>query len=76
MQAVIQEADLRNVLGDNVERLRKSLDLTQEALAKAVGLHRVALNRIEQGRATPKAHIVYRLADALGVTADSLRQIS
>lgn len=76
MEDVIATDELRKNLGANVIRLRRARGLTQEQLAKEVELSRVQLNRIENGHNSPSAEILYALADALGVTADALRQIS
>lgn len=75
MEAVIAQEELRPVIGGNVVRLRKAKGLSQEALAQQLGISRVFLNRIENGRSSPGAEVLYGLADALGVTTDNLRQV-
>jgi transcriptional regulator with XRE-family HTH domain len=50
---------------------RKHRALTQEELAVRVGIHRVALARIEAG-AEPKAGTFLALASALGTTCEGL----
>lgn len=72
---MIDQADLRPVLGSNVTRLRKARSLSQDELAEKLGISRVFLNRIENGRSSPGAEVLYSLADVLGVSADNLRQI-
>jgi len=72
---VIDQADLRPVLGSNIARLRRAKDLSQEELAGRLGISRVFLNRIENAGASPGAEVLYSLADALGVTTDNLRQV-
>jgi mRNA interferase RelE/StbE len=46
--------------------------MTQEELAKASGVHRVTIARIETGEVSPMAETLKRLADALGVLVDDL----
>lgn len=75
MDDVIDQADLRPVLASNVARLRKSLGLTQVALAEKIGISEVMLNRIEKAKSSPGSEVLFSLADALGVSADNLRQV-
>lgn len=70
-----KSTELRRVIGENVRRLRKFRDLTQEQLAEKVGISAVFMNRIEQGYNTPSSEVLFGLADALGVKADELRQM-
>ncbi|HZN32445.1 MAG TPA: helix-turn-helix transcriptional regulator [Pirellulaceae bacterium] len=72
---MIAQEELRPVIGGNVERLRKAKGMSQEELAEAVGISRVFLNRIENGKSSPGAEVLYGLADVLKVTADNLRQL-
>jgi transcriptional regulator with XRE-family HTH domain len=75
MEAVITQEDLRPVLASNITRLRRQRGLTQEQLAQRIGVSRVMLNRIEAEKSSPGAELLFSLADALGVTADNLRQV-
>jgi len=67
---------LKRSLACNVSRLRKAKGLSQEQLADMVGVSRVHLARIETGVYIPKADLLYSLADILGVTTDTLRQVA
>lgn len=73
---MIDETELKRVMGDNVRRLRKAKGLTQEQLAEAAHISAVHLNRIEGGKASLSVAVAYALADALSTSADSLRQFS
>ena len=53
---------------------RQAQGMTQEQLAKASGVHRVTIARIETGEVSPKAETLKRLADALGVLVDDLME--
>ena len=55
-----------------MKQLRERLDLTQEALAKRVGVHRVTLTNIESGEASPTLAVVERLARVFRVKLDEL----
>lgn len=58
---------LRNVVAENVRRLRKSSGLSQEAFADVCGLHRTYVGAIERAERNVSLDNILRLADALGV---------
>lgn len=62
----------RQTVGGRVRRFRESSGLTQEALAKAAGIGRVTLVRLENGEQSPKFKTLNAVAHALGVTAQDL----
>ena len=72
---MIETDDLRKTLAGNVLRLRKDRGMSQRQLADRLGISLVHLNRIENAHHSPKAELLYSLADALEVTTDQLRQI-
>ena len=72
---MISETDLRPIIAANIARLRAANEWSQDELASVVGVSRVQINRIERGKSTPSTELLYSLADALGVSADSLRQV-
>ena len=51
---------------------REHRGLSQSALARASGVHRVQVADIEAGRKTGSVQTLRKLADALGVTVDDL----
>lgn len=55
--------------GQNVRRHRQrvGVKLSQESLAKRVGLSRTSVTNIEKGRQQLPLHMLYSFADALGV---------
>ena len=55
-----------------VKRWRMRRQLTQQALADKVGIHRVYLARLEAGTRTPSLRTLKRLAKALKVTMADL----
>lgn len=58
-----------NELGLNLMRLRKLNGLTQQALAEAAGISRVAYRNLEKGTAAPREGTLQALAAALKVSA-------
>ncbi|QSY56863.1 helix-turn-helix transcriptional regulator [Bifidobacterium imperatoris] len=54
-------------VGRRVQMLRKSRGLSQEQLAEQLGMDRVSIGYIEQGRRSPKLSTLYALAGTLGV---------
>lgn len=54
-------------VGARVRELRRERGLTQKQLSDAAGLHRVNLNKFENGRADVGVSRVRALAQALGV---------
>lgn len=58
-------------LGQNIARLRKERNLTQEQLGQALGVSGQAVSKWENGGA-PDAEMLPSIADRLGVTVDAL----
>lgn len=59
-------------MSNNIRKLRRSLDLSQEELAKKAGISRVYISNLERGEQNPSINLSLRLAKALGVTAEQL----
>ncbi|WP_422446022.1 helix-turn-helix domain-containing protein [Thermoanaerobacterium sp. DL9XJH110] len=59
-------------IGDKIRRLREQKGLTQKQLAELIGTTEASLSRYENNLREPKAEIISRLANALGVSADYL----
>ena len=62
----------KRVVGDNIRRLRREQDLTQEALAHRCGVHPVELARAERGVRDMRVSTVAKIAHGLGVPASDL----
>jgi transcriptional regulator with XRE-family HTH domain len=62
----------RQILAANLRRLRKDIDLSQEALADRAGLHRTFVGSVERAERNISLDNVERLAKALGVTMSQL----
>jgi transcriptional regulator with XRE-family HTH domain len=62
-----------NTLGGNIRRFREALDMTQEALALAVGRKsKTAVCNWERGETSPPSGLVPTIAEKLGVTVAEL----
>lgn len=59
-------------IGGNIRRLRRERGMTQQELAKAVGVSQASLANWEVGKTRPRSGSVERLADALGVAMRDL----
>jgi transcriptional regulator with XRE-family HTH domain len=62
-------------LGRWLKRRRKSLSLTQHALAERVGCAPSMLQKIEQGTRRPSGDLAERLVDTVGVTPQERAQV-
>lgn len=65
-------AKLPKVLGKRITRKRKALALTQEELAEKVGISRVYMGYIEQGRNIPTLETLQKIARVLKTSLSSL----
>ncbi|MGV9798793.1 helix-turn-helix domain-containing protein [Mycobacterium sp. NPDC003449] len=59
-------------VGARIRAARQDREVTQTALAKAIGMQRPDLSTIESGRQNVTLSTLYRIADHLGVPAGSL----
>lgn len=60
-----------SILGQQIQKLRKSLGMTQKELGKAIGVSTQAVSQWECG-GTPDVALLPVIADTLGVTVDTL----
>jgi transcriptional regulator with XRE-family HTH domain len=64
--------DIAAQFGDNLARLRKAADLSQEELAVRASLHRTEISQGERGLRLPRIDTLVKLAGSLEVTHDEL----
>lgn len=62
----------RHTLGQRIRRLRNAAGLSQDALARAAGIGRVTLVRLEKGEQTSRYKTLGAIAKALGVDVSEL----
>jgi transcriptional regulator with XRE-family HTH domain len=55
---------------ERLRELRKSLNVSQDKLAKLLGISQSAVNRYEQGQAEPPQKVLLRYADYFDVSMD------
>jgi transcriptional regulator with XRE-family HTH domain len=58
---------------DRLKELREQAGLSQPQLAAASGLPVGSIRQYEQGRRDPLWQVLFKLADALGVSAEAFR---
>lgn len=63
-------------IGQKIQVLRKQKGQTQRELAEQLDITRVYMGYIEQGRESPSLHLMFRLADILGVKLNVLLDLS
>lgn len=64
--------DLVRVVATNLHALRTSRGLSLEGLAKLSGVSRAMLGQIELAKSAPTINVLWRIADALGVSFGAL----
>lgn len=61
-----------SIFSENLARLRAERRLTQEELARRVGVSQPAIAQYESGTLTPKLYVTMRLASTLGTSIENL----
>ena len=59
-------------LGKKVQKLRKENDLTQEEMAHEIGISRVYMGYIEQGRESPSFKLLMKIANKFKTNVENL----
>ena len=63
---------MKLLIGENIKRLRRERDLTQEELAEQLGVSFQSISRWETGACYPDMELVPSITSFFGVTVDSL----
>lgn len=66
------DRDVAQRFGDNLRRVRKRQDLSQERLARLAGLHRTEIGFLEKGERVCRIDTLVRLAGAMSVPTAEL----
>lgn len=56
----------------HIRKIRRALDMTQQELARKLGVTQATVAQWESGKTTPPLKTILKLAAALGVTVDEL----
>ena len=72
MDKKLKPSATRKQFALNLRKIREHLDLSQEGLADAAGLHRTYVGSVERGERNISIDNIERLATALGVSPASL----
>jgi transcriptional regulator with XRE-family HTH domain len=72
MKNPAQQFEFYRQLGESIRKCRKRRKLSQDALAKLVGLTRTSLTNIENGRQHPPLHTLCEIVDQLGIEFSEL----
>jgi transcriptional regulator with XRE-family HTH domain len=67
-----KEERLKKHFGERVRQLRKAKELSQETLALVCDLDRTYIGGVERGERNISLINIYKIADALGVSAREL----
>lgn len=57
---------------NNIQSLREGLNLTQDELARRVGVTRQTINAIENDKYNPTLSLAFKLARLFGLTVDQV----
>ncbi len=73
MHSVLAKSDpLGIAIGGRIKALRRLRHLTQTELARRIGICAGPMNSLEKGKHVPSGRVLYRLAEALDTSVDSL----
>jgi DNA-binding XRE family transcriptional regulator len=62
-----ETTSLYKIISKRVREVRKERKMNQQQLAEAVGVDRTSIVHIEQGRQRPPLHLIWSLAETLGL---------
>ena len=63
---------MKNVIGENIKRLRKQQEIKQAVLASRLNIGRQTLSAYERGVTLPDVLALIEIADYFGVSLDEL----
>ena len=66
---------MKPAISNNIRKLRFNNDeMTQQALAEAIGVTRQTVIAIEKGKYSPSLEVAFKIADTFSVTLDQVFQ--
>ncbi len=67
MEAQLEKTDLAVKIGENIKRIRKGKGLNQSQLARACGMDRQHMEKIENAKVSANVYTLYIISEALKV---------
>lgn len=64
------------LFGERLLKARKERKISQDELAKSLGVHAPIIGRYERGEVNPSIDVATKIADALGISLDYLTGLS
>ncbi len=68
----MEDYDINIVIGQNLQKLRRNMKLTQLELAEKFNYSDKSISKWEKGESLPSVDVLYKLAKFYGVTIDAL----
>ena len=72
MEAQLEKLDLATKIGENIKALRKAKGLNQSQLARACGMDRQHMEKIENAKVSANVYTLYIISEALNVKMSEL----
>lgn len=69
---MLSKNEFTTKLGKRIKGLRETKGINQEELAERAELYRTYVGHIENGRYSPSAYVIYKIAKSLGVGASDV----
>ncbi len=72
MEAQLEKTDLAVKIGENIKKIRKGKGLNQSQLARACGMDRQHMEKIENAKVSANVYTLYIISEALKVKMSEL----
>lgn len=68
----MDDKELKKLLGENIRRIRKSKDLTQETFSEKIGIEPSSLSNIENGKSLPSTQTIINIQLQFDITPNEI----
>ncbi|MBL55651.1 MAG: transcriptional regulator [Flavobacteriales bacterium] len=72
MELQLEKLDLATKIGENIKKLRKGKGMNQSQLARACGMDRQHMEKIENAKVSANVYTLYIISQALNVKMSEL----
>lgn len=72
MELQLEKLDLSTKIGENIKKLRKDKGMNQSQLARACGMDRQHMEKIENAKVSANVYTLYIISEALNVKMSEL----